>query len=193
MFNFFPSVAASFISVIIALELKISQWVWLFIFSYIWKMVVLLKFSSGAVRVLSFVFLRMSSSEGTDRWWPRIKSTFRAKWIKPPRRKKTHISILSTKSEKLTHFLLRNKNFRARAAVKDHISLIQGTFLTGKYRDGLRSSYRNFADCDKVFTRLENRTNRLQRNLKASEKQEKIICSGLSAVPTIQVLDFLTV
>ncbi|CAG5111743.1 Oidioi.mRNA.OKI2018_I69.chr2.g6018.t1.cds [Oikopleura dioica] len=75
---------------------------------------------------------------------------------------------------------------KARAAVKDHISLIQGTFLTGKYREGLRSSYRNFADCDKIFTRLENRTNRLQRNLKASEKQEKIICSGLSAVPTIQ-------
>ena len=138
-------------------------------------------------------FLRMSSSEGTDRWWPRIKSTFRAKWIKPAWRKKTLTWISSKKSNKFIFQPLWNAHFRARAAVKDHISLIQGTFLTGKYREGLRSSYRNFADCDKIFTRLENRTNRLQRNLKASEKQEKIICSGLSAVPTIQVLDFLTV
>jgi len=59
--------------------------------------------------------------------------------------------------------------------------------LTGKYRDTLRGSYRVFAACDKVFTRLENRLNRIQRNLKAAEKQEKIICAGLSTVPTIQV------
>jgi len=77
-------------------------------------------------------------------------------------------------------------NEKARAATKDHISLIQAIFLTGKYRDTLRGSYRIFADSEKVFNRLENRLTRIQRNLKAAEKQEKLICGGLSAVPTIQ-------
>lgn len=75
---------------------------------------------------------------------------------------------------------------RAISLSKDSIALLQETLSSSKYREILRHSQKSFVDSDKVFARSENRTEKIQKLLRAVEKQEERICTSLSSVPTIQ-------
>lgn len=75
---------------------------------------------------------------------------------------------------------------RAIALSKEYASVLQDTLSSSKYRDVLRQSQKQFLDCDKIFMKTEERTNKINKVLRAIEKQEERICTSLSTVPTIQ-------
>ena len=75
---------------------------------------------------------------------------------------------------------------RAIALSKEYASVLNETLSSSKYRDILRHSQKQFLECDKVFLKTEERTNKINKILRTIEKQEERICTALSTVPTIQ-------
>lgn len=75
---------------------------------------------------------------------------------------------------------------RAVALTREFSQLIQDTLSSSKYRETLRQSQKQFVECDKLFIKSEERTNKINKILRAIEKQEDRICTSLSIVPTIQ-------
>jgi len=69
---------------------------------------------------------------------------------------------------------------------KEFASLIREAVSSSKSSEILRTSHKQFAQCDKLFISTEARITKIGKNLKIIEKSDQRIISSLDTIPTIQ-------